>query len=645
MKKIYFFVGLWAALVSVNAQNVATFDDVTLDADSYWNGSDGSGEISSGGFTFPNYYDTEWESWSGFAVSNMKDATTADWTNQYSAITASGVNGSENYGVAYFWSKLSLDFESPLQLTGFYITNSTYTYLAIKDGYGVASKFGGEDGTEPDYFKLLISGTNIYGEATDTIEFYLADFTSDNAEEDYIVDSWNWVELSGLGVVDSLHFWFESSDMSYGYINTPTYFCMDDFNGSSPEDSDILTEADFEDLSLETESYYNGSDDAGSFSSGGFTFSNVYNAEWQSWSGFAASTMTDTETEGYTNQHSAITGTGALETNSYGVAYIYGDPEITFEKTIVSGFYITNSTYAYYSMLNGDNVAKKFGGEDGTDEDWFKLTVYGVSETGDITGTVEYYLADFRAENSDEDYILKDWEWLDLSSLGEITKLQFSLSSSDVGDWGMNTPAYFCIDQLNHQDLAPVIKNPVATINESSYPEQVYNVPLDSVFTDPDNTDSDMEIKLENIDNSELLSGSIIEGITPEEAALLLSLTITPDMTGSANITISATSNGKTTYHSFTMIISVPVSSEIIADKENELKVYPNPVQSDFLVELPQNATQILLFNSSGKVLYHKTVSGNTKIRIHELQNSPSGIYFLKINTGNSFLSKKIVKW
>jgi hypothetical protein len=51
-------------------------------------------------------------------------------------------------------------------------------------------------------------------------------------------------------------------------------------------------------------------------------------------------------------------------------------------------------------------------------------------------------------EDPEDDYILKEWEWLDLTSLGLVTSLNFALESSDVGEYGMNTPAYFCIDDF-----------------------------------------------------------------------------------------------------------------------------------------------------------------------------------------------------
>ena len=641
MKKFYLFVGLWAALVSANAQNVATFENIQLEAGSWWNGSDGSGGFTSGGFNFPNEYNFDWASWSGFSVSNMKDSLTAGWDNQYSAITAEGVNHSENYAVVYVSDKLDMPLPDPVQLKGLFITNATYPYLAMKNGDSFSKKFGGVDGTDPDFFKLIISGIDLYGNETDSVEFYLADFTSSDSTKDYIVNTWKWVDLSPLGVVASLTFTLESSDNGDWGMNTPAYFCIDNFNGNAPEAPVPIAEAGMEDMNLPAEGYYNGADGAGSFTSGGFTFKNDFNTDWASWSGFAASAITDNQTKGWNNQYSAIAGSGALQTNAYAVAYVNGYSEIDFNNATVSGFYITNATYTYYSMLDGDDYAKKFGGPDGTEPDWFKVTIAGISAEGDTTGTLDYYLADFRSENDSEDYIVDNWQWVELSELGAISKLRFSLSSSDNGDWGMNTPAYFCIDQVNHQDLAPMVKNPIDTIEIAAAATDAVHISLDSVFTDPDNPDSAMTLKLEYIDNPELLTGTITVGGTPGEEETKLSLAVLPGMSGLAHVTLSATSNGKTVYHTFT-VISLPVSSERIAEKD--LKVYPNPVQSYFYVELPENAGQLMLFNSSGKLLYQSRVDGNNKIRMNQLQNSPSGIYFLKIKLGDTFISKKIVK-
>ncbi len=98
-------------------------------------------------------------------------------------------------------------------------------------------------------------------------------------------------------------------------------------------------------------------------------------------------------------------------------------------------------------MMHGDDFSKKFGGETGEDPDWFKLSITGKNSETE-TAVVDYYLADYRFDNHTKDYIIQTWQWIDLSTLGAVDTLVFQLSSSDVGEWGMNTPAYFALDQL-----------------------------------------------------------------------------------------------------------------------------------------------------------------------------------------------------
>jgi len=63
----------------------------------------------------------------------------------------------------------------------------------------------------------------------------------------------------------------------------------------------------------------------------------------------------------------------------------------------------------------------------------------------DSTG---FYLADFQDANNDNDYIINTWTSVDLFSLGLLDSLSFELTSSDNGAYGMNTPAYFCMDDI-----------------------------------------------------------------------------------------------------------------------------------------------------------------------------------------------------
>jgi len=209
--------------------------------------------------------------------------------------------------------------------------------------------------------------------------------------------------------------------------------------------------ADFEDLTLTTQSYWNGSDSSGGFTSGSARFGNSYDTTYGSWDGFAYSNLSDTTANGWTSQYNAITGAGQGDSANYAVSYAgwLTPPTMTLDSPgIVDGLYVTNNNYAYYSMLNGDMFAKKFGGSTGSDADWFLLTMTGKDAAGAITGTVDFYLADYRFVNNGLDYIVNDWRYVNLTTLGTVKSVEFGLTSSDTAPWGMNTPGYFVMDTV-----------------------------------------------------------------------------------------------------------------------------------------------------------------------------------------------------
>lgn len=93
---------------------------------------------------------------------------------------------------------------------------------------------------------------------------------------------------------------------------------------------------------------------------------------------------------------------------------------------------ITNTAYAYYTMRDGNAPAKKFN-----DADWFKIVAHGVKADGSVV-TADYYLAR-------DGKILDAWTSADLLKLGTVKSIYFTMESSDNGDYGMNTPAYFAM--------------------------------------------------------------------------------------------------------------------------------------------------------------------------------------------------------
>lgn len=219
-----------------------------------------------------------------------------------------------------------------------------------------------------------------------------------------------------------------------------------------------------------SENFWNGSDFSGQDNGSGvltssyselvFDFKTVYDTSWGAsygyWSeGWAFSNQTSDTMTNLNGQHSSYAGGASVgqqyaigQNNSYIVANnSYGG---------LSSFDISNSNYAAHSMLNGDLFAKKFGGASGNDPDWLLLSIFGYASLTDTVpyDSVEFYLADYRFSDNASDYIVKDWETVDISALDGAQKIVFELSSSDVGAWGMNTPAFFAIDNIVFSTLS-----------------------------------------------------------------------------------------------------------------------------------------------------------------------------------------------
>jgi len=217
-------------------------------------------------------------------------------------------------------------------------------------------------------------------------------------------------------------------------------FALSLVGSCSDDEPEVFGYIDFEEVPL-TDGIWNGSDGSGKFVSGIGAFPNSYTQAWDSWMGYGCSSKTDTRTAGLENQYSVIAGTGAGGSKQFAIAF---DNEATFTFSSpqnIRSVMVANSTYAYLSMLNGSNFNKKFAADD-----WFKVTF-----TGYLNGTegqhVDYYPADFRDGKS---LLSKEWVKVDLSVLGSVDKVSISFDSSDKGQWGMNNPAYICLDNIEY---------------------------------------------------------------------------------------------------------------------------------------------------------------------------------------------------
>lgn len=266
-------------------------------------------------------------------------------------------------------------------------------------------------------------------------------------------------------------------------------------------------------------------------------FDTSYGGFWAT--GFSYSNMTDTTTSGFMNQYSAKPGKGYAGSPNYLVAFC-NDP-VTYEPKMkiilkdsamgkpVKGFYATNSTYAYNSMRDGDGFAKQFN-----NGDWFLLNVQGYSGGVLQPTKVALYLASFLYTDPTKNFILNKWQWVDLLALGNVDSLQLSLTSSDNGMFGMNTPAYFCIDNFTTTDPLPA--GTLSVTNAAITAAKVYpNPAINTLYVDIAGTNT-QQISISDVAGHVVYSGSTTGTHTEINTAALTAGMYILQLTGNNSI-------------------------------------------------------------------------------------------------------------
>lgn len=200
--------------------------------------------------------------------------------------------------------------------------------------------------------------------------------------------------------------------------------------------------------------------------SGTYAFANVPNKTYSAFNGYVISADNSTEFTGnyMIDQFRSAAG-GAYEGNNFGVAY-YAAPSSWFEgytdpvtltnsdePQIVPGFYITNSVYTLDAILHGEYANPAF-----SEGDYLKLTVHGYNGSTP-TGNVEFYLADYRSSDPAEHYVIDEWKYLDLSSLGAVTRIEYDMFTTKSDAYGFTTPTYFCFDNFGEERLQTYTRN------------------------------------------------------------------------------------------------------------------------------------------------------------------------------------------
>jgi len=453
MKKTVLMVAALLCTFACFAQ-VVDFEDLTLEPNSSWNGSDGTGQFTSSYLTLYNDYNDSWGSWQGFAYTNGTDTESEASTNLSSCV-GHGAGNSATYVTGYVgfdwmgdYSPIPVGMKINTEVAGSFAHRGAYFCMPV-----ALKKYVDREYPSGHFYYKLKASAYANGTLVGEREIMMADFSGENS---YMMDDWTFVDLSWIENADSLNFIALSDDANAYGILTPAYFNMDNFGAQDPNYINYTDVVDFEEFELAPNTAWNGDPDAedgSSFSSSYLTLYNINIPDWSYWEGFAYTNGTDVNTYGYSNL-SAIVGSGNGNSENYVTCYMgYYNMSGLKIDTEHSGDFTNRGAYfclpTYVSKyIDDENISFA--------ENHFyysvKITAYAAGEEIDNR---EIVMADFREDAS---YKMDDWTFVDLSWIANADSLYFlAIGNDTAGGWGLNTPAYFCMDDFGAQNPYPAV--------------------------------------------------------------------------------------------------------------------------------------------------------------------------------------------
>lgn len=234
--------------VLVHGDWVADFENLGLPSRNNWHGEkDGTNFFYSGMYRFANRYLKEYDSWTGFAYASYPDSEyVPEWGygNQYKNAAGGGADSSRTYALAYDRAVMDFvgDTSTGVSLEGCRVTNNVMLCQSVLQG----DDFVGKPFGTGDYFKMILTAYHPGGD-TSRMEYFLADYRDADPDEHYLLQTWEWLDLGGLGAVNRLEFSFDGSRKNAYGLTLPAYAAIDDMNVPFPvygEVSDSLCEGE-----------------------------------------------------------------------------------------------------------------------------------------------------------------------------------------------------------------------------------------------------------------------------------------------------------------------------------------------------------------------------------------------------------------
>ena len=162
-----------------------------------------------------------------------------------------------------------------------------------------------------------------------------------------------------------------------------------------------------------------------------------------SWEGFTLSTVAqDTANVLGCVANGGMAGVGTPYVIGYYSEWVsasqgYSSNIIQFNEEYYPEYvYICQNSNTYKAITQGEFNARAF-----TDQDTLALSIQALDSSMQPTATTTYYLAVDGKKN-------EGWIKVPLTSLGKTSMLSFSMTTTDVGSYGANTPCYFALDGL-----------------------------------------------------------------------------------------------------------------------------------------------------------------------------------------------------
>ena len=177
-----------------------------------------------------------------------------------------------------------------------------------------------------------------------------------------------------------------------------------------------------------------------------------YNEEYQYWGGFAVSKCFETDAAKgvYENQYSAF-NTKAADGAWFLLYYYdsYSEPcDLIFKKSVMLNSVKLNlTTYTYASITDEDinTFARKFD-----EGDYLKVIFHAVDATGNTLGEgAECYVVDYC---DGKRFVADNWQEFYLPGILS-NRVRVTIETSDIGEYGPNTPLYICMDDLTYTRL------------------------------------------------------------------------------------------------------------------------------------------------------------------------------------------------